>query len=99
MGDWRSFPADICCYDSLVVPYSQAVQSRANKKYTEIWQVFFSKRGSGSKENVKGIGERYWTKESNFFLFPFSATLHLGDTPAMCWRTEDRQADFSSQRK
>lgn len=47
--------------------------------------VFLRKRGSGSKENVKGIGEEYWTKwKSNFFPCSFSATLHLGATSAMC---------------
>lgn len=36
MGYWRSFVVDICYYDSLVVPYSQAVQlCTENKEYKE----------------------------------------------------------------
>lgn len=45
MGYWRSFAVDICYYDSLVVPYSQAVQLCAeNTEYKEGLDCFMEKR-------------------------------------------------------
>lgn len=49
------------------------------------------------KGEKKGILDKMGIKF--IFLFSFSAALHLGDTPTLCWRTESRHSDFCSQRK
>lgn len=103
MGYWRSFAVDICYYDSLVVPYSQAVQLCAeNTEYKEGLDYFMENRfwmGKGKcYRNMRKVLEEIGIK-TFWFLLSFSTTLHCSRCPYhTSWTTKDRNYDLSTRK-
>lgn len=102
MGYWRSFAVDICYYDSLAVPYSQAVQLCAeNTEYKEGLDCLMEKgfwMGKGKcYRSMREVSEEIGT---NIFscLLSFSTTLHCSRYPYHM-ATKDRNYDFCWQKK